>query len=368
MPIQHFRCPAARRLALLAAFLIAPLASPARAGEATPPPLAAITVGSRMDAAAYQAEARVEAVRQAALAVPVAGAVTELKVLAGDRVAAGQMLLQVEGKAAADQAAAAHAQIAAAEAQRVQARQEYARAKALAAQKFLSAAALDQAEAKFRSAEAQARAQIASAGAAAAQAGLYRLTAPFAGWVSQVDTERGDVAVPGKPLLTVYDPSALRVTATVPATVAERVRRDALPEIAIAPDGAAPLRLTPSKVTWLPSTDPLAQTRTVRLDLPAGADVQRLPPGTFARAAFPLAAGKAEAAPLTVPAKALVRRGELTAVYVLDTAQRPRLRYVRPGVALADGSVPILAGLKAGERVALEPEAATRQAPAGTPR
>ncbi|MGE4449712.1 MAG: biotin/lipoyl-binding protein, partial [Azospira sp.] len=139
MPIQPSRCPAARRLALLAAFLIAPLASPARAGEATPPPLAAITVGSRMDAAAYQAEARVEAVRQAALAVPVAGAVTELKVLAGDRVAAGQMLLQVEGKAAADQAAAAHAQIAAAEAQRVQARQEYARAQALAAQKFLSA-------------------------------------------------------------------------------------------------------------------------------------------------------------------------------------------------------------------------------------
>lgn len=354
--------------------LLLTFAWPAAAKEVATaaPPLATVTVGSRMDAAAYQAEARVEAVRQAALAVPVAGAVTELKVQAGDRVAAGQMLLQVEGKAAADQAAAARAQIAAAEAQRVQARQEYTRAQALAAQKFLSAAALDQAEAKYRSAEAQARAQIASAGAAAAQAGLYRLTAPFAGWVSQVDTERGDVAVPGKPLLTVYDPSALRVTATVPATVAERVRRDALPEIAIAPDGAAPLRLTPSKVTWLPSTDPLAQTRTVRLDLPASADVQRLPPGTFARVAFPLAAGKAEAAPLAVPGQALVRRGELSAVYVLDAAQRPRLRYVRPGVALADGTVPILAGLKTGERVALDPEAATRQAPrqapAGTPR
>ena len=58
---------------------------------------------------------------------------------------------------------------------------------------------------------------------------------------------------------------------------------------------------------------------------------------------------------LTVPAAAVLQRSELTAVYVLPEKGRPQLRQVRLGQRLGDGSYEVLAGLRAGERVALEP-------------
>jgi hypothetical protein len=60
-----------------------------------------------------------------------------------------------------------------------------------------------------------------------------------------------------------------------------------------------------------------------------------------------------------VPASAIVRRAELTGVYVVDADGVPALRQVRLGRKAGD-TVEILAGVSAGERVALDPQAAAR--------
>ena len=59
---------------------------------------------------------------------------------------------------------------------------------------------------------------------------------------------------------------------------------------------------------------------------------------------------------MTVPPAAILRRGEITAVYVLDDKGVARLRQVRLGEAVAGGELEVLAGLNAGERVSLTPQ------------
>jgi hypothetical protein len=106
----------------------------------------------------------------------------------------------------------------------------------------------------------------------------------------------------------------------------------------------------------MPTRDPASHTVQLRLALPANV---RLAPGAYARAHLPLSAAPGDAA-LTVPAKAVVKRAELNAVYVADANGKFHLRQVRLGKASADRVV-VLAGLRAGERVALDPVAAARQ-------
>jgi multidrug efflux pump subunit AcrA (membrane-fusion protein) len=85
----------------------------------------------------------------------------------------------------------------------------------------------------------------------------------------------------------------------------------------------------------------------VRINLPA--DVRGVYSGVYARAHF--ATGRKSA--LLVPRAAVLRRSELTAVYVVSDSIQ--LRQVRLGEAADEASVEVLAGLKPGERVALDP-------------
>jgi RND family efflux transporter MFP subunit len=294
----------------------------------------------------------VQAVRQTVLASQVAGAVVSLDARAGGRVKAGQVLVRLDARAAEQQAGAAAAQVQVARAAQEAATREVERQRQLFQQRYISQAALDIAEAQFKSAQAGAAAQLASAGAALTQSGFYSIKAPYDGIVADVAVVLGDMAMPGRPLLTLYDPAALRVTAAVPQSAAGRIGngRALLAEV----PGLAAGRVVPVRWELLPAADPSTHTLELRLDLPAGAPAV---PGMFARAWLP---GGASASPrLSVPARAVVRRAELTGLYVLGADGMPLLRQVRLGRASGD-QVEVLAGVSANEQVVLDPQAAAR--------
>jgi membrane fusion protein, multidrug efflux system len=94
--------------------------------------------------------------------------------------------------------------------------------------------------------------------------------------------------------------------------------------------------------------DPATHTQELRLDLPPGSQAA---PGMFARVWLP--AVSTDASRIFVPAAAVLRRSELTAVYVIDDRGRPLLRPVRLGRA-DGGQVELLSGVSVGERVALD--------------
>ena len=87
----------------------------------------------------------------------------------------------------------------------------------------------------------------------------------------------------------------------------------------------------------------------VRVGLPSG--LNAVIPGMFARVHFVL--GQVQR--LTVPAEAVVRRGEVAAVYVQSEQGALSLRQLRLGETSAGGEIEVLAGLSSGERVVLDP-------------
>ena len=338
---------------LLAAGLLAVTEMPGlAAGNVSSLASTPVTAVAAKQAAGY--DGVVEAVRQTTVAAQVPGAVVALLVKAGDRVKAGQVLLRLDARAAEQQAGAAAAQVQAARAAQEAATKEFERQKQLFLKNYISQAALDRAEAQHKSAQAQAAAQLAAAGAARTESGFYIVKAPYDGIVSEVPAVLGDMAMPGRALVTLYDPTALRVTANVPQTAALRLSgsQGAAPRAEL--PGVAAERIAPVRWQVLPAVDPATHTVQVRLDLPVGTAAA---PGMFARAWLP--GGTDETPCLSVPARAVVRRAELTGVYVIGPDGRPLLRQVRLGPANGD-QVEVLSGLDAGERVALDPQAAAR--------
>lgn len=324
--------------------------------------LSATPAAAANGAAASAFDGVVEAVRQTVVAAQVPGAVVQLDVKVGDRVKAGQLLLRIDARAADQNAAASDAQVQAARAALDVATKEFERQKQLHSKAYISQAALEQAEAQFKATQAQVNAQLAQAGAARTQSGFYLVRAPFAGVVAEVPVQLGDMAMPGRPLLTLYDPAALRVTAAVPHTVATQMGAGALPRIELPGLPAAQQWLNPSRLQTLPTVDASTHTVQLRADLPAGAT--GLAPGMFARLWLPLKASAGSAKTL-VPTQAVVRRAEMTGLYVLDAKGQPLLRQVRLG-RTEGHQVEVLTGLAPGERVVNEPLAALRQA--ATPR
>lgn len=303
----------------------------------------------------YVAEGVVEAVQQSVIAAQVAGRISQLTVQSGDHVRKGQLLVGIDSQAAAQQASASQAQVAAARAQLEVARKELERQQQLFRKNYLSQAALDQAEAQFKATEAAVRGSTAQAGVASTQTGFYTLVAPYSGTIASVAAEVGEMALPGKTLLTIYDPGEMRVVATLPQSrvaqlAAQPVVRVELPGL---PEERRWLQAT--SVSVLPTADAGSQSVQVRLALPQVAGA--LTPGMFARAHFPLAGG--QQARLLIPQAAVLRRSELTAVYVVTAKGQPQLRQVRLGRPQGT-EIEVLAGLAAGEDVALDPVAATR--------
>lgn len=315
-------------------------------------PEAALEVRARELPQAFAAEGVVEAVRQATVGAQIDGRVTQLLVKAGDRVQAGQALARIDPRVVEQGVAASLSQVAQAEANLANAKRNFERQRELAVQKFVSQAAVDQAEAAYKAAQAQVAALKATAGQAATQRSFATVAAPFAGIVGATHVEAGDLANPGRPIVTVFDPSDLRVTATLPQAVLARWKRD-LPVAVELP--ALDKVVAAERATVVPLADAKTHTVRVRLDLEAA---EGLLPGQFARARF--ATGTLRT--IAVPTGALLKRGELTAVYVLGPQNRWLLRQVRTGETLVEPAsgpvVEVLAGLTPGERIARDPVAA----------
>ncbi len=335
-------------LSLLAALALAACGrEEARAPAAAPaPPQRGGAVELREVELTWSAEAVLEAVRQSTVSAQIAGRIVELRFDVGDAVKKGEVIVRIDERAATQAVAASEAQVREAQAALANARAQYERSKQLVAQKFISQAGLDKAEADFKQAQARLTAMLAGAGQAATERGFATIVAPYGGVVLARHVELGEMATPGKPLMTGFDPSTLRAVANVPQAQVGAIQALGRARVEVPAIGRW---LEARNIVVMPAADPRTHTTRVRLEL--AEDVRGAYPGLFARAHF--VTGKATR--LLAPREAVLRRSELTAVYVLDDKGLPRLRQVRLGSAGDERSIEILAGLKPGERVALEP-------------
>ncbi len=299
-------------------------------------------------AAEYVVDGTVQAIKQSVVSAQVSGRVLQLLVRVGDRVVAGQVVARLDNREWVATEDASSAAILEAQANLARANSDFKRTQELARRNFVSAAALDQAETQVKALRARVGSLQASSRAAGATRSHALIAAPYSGVVAATHIEAGDMAMPGKPVISIFEPGRMRVVSYVPETRMDAVRASLTKMPPAVEIGG--LRLAGVQTSIVPVADSGTRTTEIRIDLPENVSVV---PGQFVRTRFPLAVPESPSR-LSIPEAAVLRRGELTAVYV-RTGESFLLRQIRLGETLPNGSVEVLAGLKAGEDVALDP-------------
>ncbi|HEX6851734.1 MAG TPA: efflux RND transporter periplasmic adaptor subunit [Candidatus Polarisedimenticolaceae bacterium] len=330
-------------LLALAASALACSHAPERPAVAEADPLAATVVAAAPSAVAGSTGATglVEPWRRAMPSTLLMGRVESILKREGDRVRRGETLARIDARDVDARKAQADAALSAARAAEANARAMRERMERLEARQAASRKNVEDAVLAHEAALAQRRAAEQAVAAASIYSGDAKVQAPFDGVVTARHVEAGDMAAPGASLFTLEDLSKVKVEATVAESAAA----------ALAPGNPVEVRFTTgiartATITEiLPATDPRSRTVVVRvvLDNVDGA----LRSGSFARLALPGPEGGAAGA--SVPESAVVRRGPLTGLFVAE-AGIARLRWVTLGAA-REGSVEVLTGLAAGERV-----------------
>lgn len=287
----------------------------------------------------FEVTGTVKAKKTAQLAARISATVSEVRVREGDQVQRGSLLVTLTAfESTAGATGAAHA-VEEALARKKLADVTYARFARLYQEQAVTGQELDTRRAERDMADqALARARE-SARAAAAIAGYTRIMAPFSGVVTARTVDPGSTVFPGMPLLTIEEEGAYRLELAVPESLQGKVALGASVPVAL-DGGNAGATATVSEI--VPRVDPVSRTFTVKLDLA----VKGMRSGQFGRAL--LRVGERQG--LLVPKSAVLERGQLTFVWVVDGGNIARMRLVKPGTVV-DGRVEILAGLSAGERV-----------------
>lgn len=288
----------------------------------------------------------IEAVNQATLSAQTGGRVREIAVDVNDYVKTGDVILRftdVEQQSGIRQAQAA---LAAAKAAMDEAESDFKRVSEIFGRQLVSKAQLDQATARRDAAKAQHDSAQAAVRAANEQVDYTVVRAPYSGIVTERHVEVGEAVNPGQPLISGLSLDKLRVNVQIPQSDMAAIREHAKAALVLA-DGK---RIDAEQVIVFPYADATTHTFSVRLELPQAET--GLQPGMTAKAAFVI--GESER--LMVPESALVRRSEVTAVYVVSDG-RVSLRQIRLGHRFGN-EVEVLAGLAAGDALAADPVAA----------
>lgn len=327
---------------LLTGLFIMALLSGSALPDDSPTPFVTSVVAYEAASIERTFDGTVEAVHQATVSAQTGGRIAEVNYDVDDFVIADSVLLSftdAEQRTALNQAEAARAE---AQAILVETEEEYRRAQNLQERGLGSQRDLDRALAGRDSAVARTNAAASVVKAAQQQLDYTVVKAPYAGIVTQRHVEVGETVAPGQALMSGLSLEKLRIVVDLPQQVAAEVRLD--PQASIVTGEG---RIVPVKITLFPIADPVTNTFRVRLDLPDGQF--GLYPGMFVKAAFKVG----EAQRLLIPAQALVRRSEVTAVYVA-AGTGVRLRQVRIGERFND-RIEVLAGLEKDELIVLDP-------------
>lgn len=316
----------------------------------------------------YEATGTVRSATSSVISAQIGGTVLEVRVKPGDRVARGQVLALLDDRTPRAQLSVAQAgveeaaqglaeieqalQAAAAERQFVEA--TYKRYQGLLEKNSVSRQEFEGAESRYKAALASERAlqakkrQIEARGQQAhsqqESAQTYfsysRVVSPIDGVVTAKSVDAGTVVMPGTPLITVEDPSRLRLEASVSERLISKMKLGM--SVSVETGGG---KVDGQVAEIVPAADAATRTFLVKVGLPRDCGCRS---GEYGTASFPIGEEKR----LSVPRLAVVERGQLDGVFVANPQGVLEFRLVKTGKELG-ARVEILSGLGEGDRVAI---------------
>lgn len=276
-----------------------------------------------------------------AISSRVSANIVEIRVRAGQHVGKGDLLARLDSRDLTARVAQAKETLRRAQATRDLATSDYRRDKPLMEKAVIPRSEFDQTDMRLRTAEADVQHSQEALREAEISQSYAEIHSPATGIVIDKLADVGDLATPGKAILTMYEESRLWLEANVREREASLLRIGATYGVRIESTGEA---MDGKLVEIVPSADPSSRTVTARIALPR---TEGLYPGMFGRLFIPVR----ETRSLLIPASAIVRIGQLTMVDVIADNVIKR-RAVQIGEKIGDRVV-VLSGLSEGERVAL---------------
>ena len=283
-------------------------------------------VESKPHVATEEVAGSVRATLRSAMEAKIVGRIEKMLVVPGQKVKQGEALAQLDAReieAKLDQARAV----------RDQSEKDLNRYTALLASKVTT-------QAEFEAVQSRNRVAKAALAEAETNLGYLAIKAPFDGVITRKAADVGDLASPGKTLLEMEDPSALRFEADVPEAIINSIAAGAKLPVQI---GATEVTGVVSEIA--PIADSQSRTFLVKLDLPPAPGLRT---GQFGRVAVPLN----ETSVLRIPASAVLQRGQMEIVFVVNR-NRVQLRLVKTGKRYG-GEVEVVSGIERNEQVVTE--------------
>jgi multidrug efflux system membrane fusion protein len=342
----------------------------------------------------YEAIGTVRAKSTSVVSSQIMGSIVAMKVREGDLVRAGQVLVEIDSRESRIQAGksdaglvemknaldevdrsmkAAESDQVAAEANRRFAASTFHRYQQLLKRQSISPHEFEEVSAKREMADAEAEragrflqslqakrrqvlARIDQAKADVAGSRVYssftRIGAPISGVVVARQADVGYMATPGAPLLTIESGTDYRLEAAVQESRINMIHlRD---PVRVQIDALGQQELAGTVVEIVPAADPASRTYLVKISIvPPTGNQQVIRSGLYGKARFTI--GQTQV--MTIPKKAVVERGQLTSVYVVDQSGIARVRLVKAGKTY-DDRLEVLSGLQEGEQIVVDGVAA----------
>ncbi|NCP64558.1 MAG: efflux RND transporter periplasmic adaptor subunit [Paraglaciecola sp.] len=268
-----------------------------------------------------------------------------IKVRAGDHVAQGSLLVSLENSALLSQVAQANSRIQALQGLLQEAKNTLIRTQNLKESSLVSNAELDKAQANFTRLNNELLAAEQNKQEVQTALSYSEIRAPIAGTIVERSAEPGNMAVPGQPLLALYNPESLLVEANVREALAVNLSLNQSVDVMIDSVG---LRLQGNIIELVPAGDPNAHSFVVKVNIQAlPTNSSPLRPGMFARLSLPLENQQH----ILIPLSLVQSFGQLDRVWVINEGQW-QSRFVRLAEQVGE-QVEVVSGLKPGEQLGL---------------
>jgi len=298
--------------------------------------------------------AKVESNSHANLSTIVMGTVTSSPITVGDRVQKGDLLVQIKDDQIRAQKSQIDANMVQAKANLENTEKNYNRIKNLYVEESATSKELDDISTMYEIAKANMEALEARLNEVNEMLSYTVIRAPFDGIVSSKFVSEGDMASPGHPLISVSDPSSIKITASVAENQIIHLEEGSKVSVSVSSAGVSNV---PARLTAISQAgDQMSRQFSIEAVIDDAETINKLKVGMFAQVGLNIDQSES----LYIPSDAIVERGQLTGIYTVSDNNRAVLRWVRLGDRSGE-LAEVLTGLKPGEQYVYAPGQSLRQ-------
>ena len=267
--------------------------------------------------------------------------VTKVMANAGDKVESGQTLFLLDSRDGEARLAQSKEALASAEAALEQATLDAGRIERLYGKQAATKQEYDRSQASLKMAKASEESAKAMVREAEVNLSYAKVNSPSSGKVIERFADPGDMAAPGKPLMSIYVPSTLRLEVSVAENLRPKVHLGDTVKASIDSLGE---NFEGKIIEIVPASNAASRSFIARVSIPENDAIY---PGMYGRIWVPV--GTAET--IVVPANAVEHVGQLDMVTIVENGMA-HMRIVKMGKTHPEG-IEILSGLAPGDVIAV---------------